>query len=96
MNKMSVGRTWAADKDERTLLMLMGMGCEPEAYDPMEKAMLQYCGEQGISEEEIFGGSLVKEYAFTNGKKMMPCMAAGWKADSRGQRLTGEGGICRR
>ena len=22
MNKMSVGRTWAADKDERTLLML--------------------------------------------------------------------------
>ena len=49
--------------------MLMGMGCEPEAYDPMEKAMLQYWGEQGISEEEIFGGSLVKEYAFTNGKK---------------------------
>ena len=80
MNKMSVGRTWAADKDERTLLMLMGMGCEPEAYDPMEKAMLQYCGEQGISEEEIFGGSLVKEYAFTNGKKMMGHV---WLRDGR-------------
>lgn len=71
MNKMSVQETWAADGDEKELLRIMGMGCEPEAYDPMEQAMIAYCREQGIDEKELFGGRLVKEYAFSNKKKIM-------------------------
>ena len=49
----------------------MGMGCKSDAYDPMEKAMISYCEEQGISRETLFGGELVKEYGFTNETKMM-------------------------
>lgn len=71
MNKMSVQKTWAVEGDERKLLKTMGMGCEPEAYDPMEKAMLAYCRENGIDGEELFEGTLVKEYSFDNRKKMM-------------------------
>lgn len=71
MNKMSVQKTWAVEGDERKLLKTMGMGCEPEAYDPMEKAMLAYCRENGIEGGELFEGTLVKEYSFDNRKKMM-------------------------
>lgn len=71
MNKMSVQETWAVEGDRRKLLKSMGMGCEPEAYDPMEKAMLAYCRENGINERELFEGTLVKEYSFDNRKKLM-------------------------
>lgn len=71
MNKMSVQETWAVEEDGRKLLKTMGMGCEPEAYDPMEKAMLAYCRENGIDGGELFEGTLVKEYSFDNLKKMM-------------------------
>lgn len=74
--------------------MLMGMGCEPEVYDPMEKAMLQYCGGTGNQREgNLLGGSPAKEYAFTNGKMMEAMYGCGMKADSQAfQRFTGEGG----
>jgi Ca2+-transporting ATPase len=49
----------------------MGMACKADAYDPMEKAMIVFCEEQGISREELFGSELVKEYPFTNETKMM-------------------------
>ena len=49
----------------------MGMGCKSDAYDPMEKAMISYCEDQGITREILFGGELIKEYAFTNEAKMM-------------------------
>lgn len=71
MNKMSVQETWAVEGDGRKLLKTMGMGCEPEAYDPMEKAMLAYCLENGIDGRELFKGTLVKEYSFDNRKKLM-------------------------
>ncbi len=65
MNKMTVQETWIANDDEHTLLETMGLGCETDAYDPMEKAMLSFCGERGISKESLFTNELITEYAFT-------------------------------
>lgn len=71
MNQMTVQDTWAADGDTHRLCEVMGLGCETDAYDPMEKAMLAHCDNLGISREHLFGGSLLTEYSFTNELKMM-------------------------
>lgn len=71
MNRMTVQETWLDGGDDRTLIETMGLACETEAYDPMEKAMLTYCEEHGISRDSLFSGELVSEYAFTNEQKMM-------------------------
>lgn len=71
MNKMAVQEAWAIDGDTSNLTEVMGLGCETDAYDPMEKAMIKYCENQGILKDHIFGGELIKEYAFTNELKMM-------------------------
>lgn len=71
MNKMAVRDTWAIDGDTYNLCEIMGLGCETDAYDPMEKAMLLHCEKLGIFKEHIFGGKLITEYAFTNELKMM-------------------------
>ncbi|MDD3227628.1 MAG: cation-translocating P-type ATPase [Oscillospiraceae bacterium] len=70
-NQMTVQDTWAPDGDEETLLETMGLGCETDAYDPMEKAMLAHCASHGITTDHLFGGRLITEYAFTNELKMM-------------------------
>jgi Ca2+-transporting ATPase len=71
MNQMTVQETWAMDGNVEDLCEIMGLGCETDAYDPMEKAMLSYCEKQGISKDHLFGGELITEYAFTNELKMM-------------------------
>lgn len=71
MNQMTVQEAWTPDGDEHTLIETMGLGCETDAYDPMEKAMLTYCDSLGISKEHLFNGELITEYAFTNELKMM-------------------------
>jgi Ca2+-transporting ATPase len=71
MNRMTVRNTWSDLIDSERLNMIMGMACKFDAYDPMEKAMISYCEEQGISRDILFGGELVKEYAFTDELKMM-------------------------
>lgn len=71
MNQMTVQEAWALDGDEHTLIETMGLGCETDVYDPMEKAMLTYCDSHGISKEHLFNGELISEYAFTNELKMM-------------------------
>jgi len=71
MNQMSVRETWALNGNTEELTEIMGLGCETDAYDPMEKAMLAYCENLGISREHLFGGELITEYAFTNELKMM-------------------------
>ncbi len=71
MNQMTVQNVWALKDDTHTLIETMGLGCETDAYDPMEKAMLMYCDEHGISKEHLFGGVLIREYTFTNELKMM-------------------------
>lgn len=71
MNQMTVQETWAMEGEEDTLCEIMGLGCETDAYDPMEKAMLAHCEKLGISEKHLFGGELITEYPFTNELKMM-------------------------
>jgi len=71
MNQMTVQDVWPVSGTKHTLCEVMGLGCETDAYDPMEKAMLSYCGCVGIVKEELFKGELLKEYAFTNELKMM-------------------------
>lgn len=71
MNKMSVQETWTFNCDNNILIETMGLGCETDAYDPMEKAMLSYCNEFGITKEHLFNDELITEYAFTNELKMM-------------------------
>ena len=71
MSQMTVQDTWALNGDLDTLCEIMGLGCETEAYDPMEKAMLSHCDKAGFSREHLFGGELITEYAFTNELKMM-------------------------
>jgi len=71
MNKMAVRETYSTTGDEKYISRIMGMGCKSDAYDPMEKAMITRCEELGISREVLFGGQLLKEYAFTDEMKMM-------------------------
>jgi Ca2+-transporting ATPase len=71
MNQMTVQKTWVASGTEQAMIETMGLGCETDAYDPMEKAMLRCCEEQGISKEHLFANEFVTEYAFTNELKMM-------------------------
>lgn len=70
-NQMEVKEIWTACKDEEEMVELMGLACETEPYDPMEKAMLSYCGAKNISKEHLFGGKLMAEYPFTDEKKIM-------------------------
>lgn len=71
MNQMTVQNTWAPDGDERKLCETMGLACETDAYDPMEKAMLSHCENLCLSKNHLFRGNLITEYAFTNELKMM-------------------------
>jgi Ca2+-transporting ATPase len=70
-NRMTVCETWANEGKERDLCAVMGMACEPDAYDPMEKAMISYCEGRGLSRDFLFGGRLIREYSFTHEAKMM-------------------------
>lgn len=71
MNQMTVQDTWAFDGNDNVLVETMGLACETEAYDPMEKAMLEYCEKHGVTTDHLFGGNLITEYPFTNDLKMM-------------------------
>lgn len=71
MNQMTVRETWAVGGDTNALCEIMGLGCETDAYDPMEKAMLSHCEKLGITKDHLFSGNLITEYAFTNDLKMM-------------------------
>ncbi|KUK52570.1 MAG: ATPase, P-type (Transporting), HAD superfamily, subfamily IC [Desulfotomaculum sp. 46_296] len=71
MNQMTVRETWSADGNSVALCELMGLACEAETYDPMEKAMLLHCENLGIARSHLFGGRLITEYPFTSELKMM-------------------------
>lgn len=71
MNQMSVQEIRTVSGTEKSLIEIMGLGCETDAYDPMEKAMLRCCEEHGFDKESLFTNEFVTEYAFTNELKMM-------------------------
>ena len=72
INRMTVQDVWTLREDINSndsmeeLIEVMGLGCETDAYDPIEKAMLRYCEENKITKDHLFGGELITEYAFTN------------------------------
>lgn len=70
-NEMTVEKVWSFEEDEKDLCEVMGLCCEEETYDPMEKAMLKYCKSLDITKKHLFAGEKLKEYAFTNETKMM-------------------------
>ncbi len=70
-NEMTVEKVWSFEEDEKDLCEVMGLCCEEETYDPMEKAMLKYCKTLDITKKHLFAGEKLKEYAFTNETKMM-------------------------
>lgn len=78
MNQMTVQETWTVKGIESDMIEVMGLGCETDAYDPMEKAMLRYCEQCGLKKEKLFNNEFVTEYAFTNELKMMGHV---WKKD---------------
>lgn len=68
-NQMSVFETFTLD--ENNLTEIMGLACEINPYDPMEKAILSYCEKMNLSKKDLFNGELIEEYSFTNDLKMM-------------------------
>ena len=70
-NHMEVKELWPWKTDSDGLARLMGLACETEAYDPMEKAMLEFCDQSGFPKEALFSGILLKEYAFTSETRRM-------------------------
>lgn len=71
LNRMTVQETWAHETSTEELVEVMGLACETDAYDPMEKAMIEYSEKMGIAKDHLFGGELLNEYSFTNETKMM-------------------------
>lgn len=70
-NKMKVNEVWCINYEKSYFNKIMGMACEPDTYDPMEHAMLEYCEENNLNKDELFCGELIFEYSFTNENKMM-------------------------
>ena len=71
MNQMSVQKIWTNTGSEQKLAETMGLACETDTYDPMEKAMLSFCEGRGIKKDMLFANEFISEYAFTNELKMM-------------------------
>ncbi|MGX2946300.1 cation-translocating P-type ATPase [Enterococcus alishanensis] len=71
-NKMSVQKIWTvASQEEKRLNEIMGLACETDPYDPMEKAILDYDAAHGWLKETLFEKDLMTEYPFTDELKMM-------------------------
>ena len=67
-------------KDKVELAKIMGLCCEEDTYDPMEKAMFKYAKSLGIYKKDLFNGKKVKEYPFSNDTKIMGCV---WNRDNK-------------
>ena len=70
-NQMTITDTWTPDGVGNALYETMGMACETQTYDPMERAMLARCGQAGLTEAQLFCGEMIREYSFTNQRRMM-------------------------
>lgn len=70
-NQMTVREVWVKEGTQEHFTETMGLGCETDTYDPMEKAMLLYCTENGVTREHLFESYFITEYPFTNESKRM-------------------------
>ena len=69
-NQMEIQEVWH-NNNNNNLIYVMGLACETDTYDPMEKSMLEYCEQNSIDKDELFSGELITEYTFSNELKMM-------------------------
>ncbi len=67
-NQMEVSEVLKYDND---FLEVMGLCCEEETYDPLEKAILNYIEKNNISKNHLFEGKKIKNYSFSNKSKMV-------------------------
>ncbi len=70
-NEMAVEEEWLIKDTKDDFYNTLALASTFESHDPMEKAILNYCYEHGIDENNIFSGAKIKEYVFTNDTKMM-------------------------
>lgn len=70
-NQMTVQETYQYDCSEIHLAQIAGMACDDTPHDPMEMAIISYCNQLGLGKEEVFGGSFLKGYPFTQDCKTM-------------------------
>ncbi|QHQ59856.1 HAD-IC family P-type ATPase [Anaerocolumna sedimenticola] len=70
-NQMSVEETFHYQCEEINLAKIAALACDNNPFDPMEKAILTYCNDLGLSEQEIFSGVFVKGYPFNQECKTM-------------------------
>lgn len=68
------------EKNKKKLAEIMGLCCEEETYDPMEKAMFKYAKGLGVYKKDLFDGKKIREYPFSNETKMMGCA---WGKDNK-------------
>jgi P-type Ca2+ transporter type 2C len=57
--------------NKKDFAKIMGLCCDEETYDPMEKAMFKYAHNEGLSKDDIFKGKNIMEYPFSNETKIM-------------------------
>lgn len=69
MNEMTVSDIYSENIDDTS--EIMGLCCDEDTYDPMEKAMLRFCKERQISKNHLFAGQIIKKYPFDNNNNMM-------------------------
>ncbi len=70
-NQMSVQETFCYNCEEREFAKITALACDSEPHDPMEKAILAYCDNLGLSKEEMFSGVFLKGYPFSQECKAM-------------------------
>ena len=81
-NKMEVVKFWHPDYEENGLCRAVALSCKEDTYDPMEIAMLKYCGircHKGKLESDCLKacilsstqGKYIRDYPFTNELKAM-------------------------
>lgn len=71
-NQMTVQELYLyRDIKPEELMYWAALACEPEPFDPMEKAILNYAESKGTVKKQIFNNKLTFEYPFSSESKMM-------------------------
>lgn len=70
-NKMKVQEIFQYHCEKMRLLKIMALACDEKPHDPMERAILSLCREEGLFEEKLFDGIFIKGYPFTQECKTM-------------------------
>lgn len=79
-NQMEITKIYYENCQEKDLIKSMCLCSEEDTYDPMEQAIFNYAKKIGLTKEEIYIGTKIKNYPFLNENKMM---ASIWKEQEK-------------